>query len=430
MAQKFGNESSFVYQPLNRSRQEIRLIRLLPPGCDPNATSSGIHCEVFHAHLDDKPQYEALSYVWGSSDKPCQVLANGQRLEVTENLYIALQHLRRGSDRPRTLWIDSICIDQQQLEEKSQQVGIIGKIFRRAEKTLIWLGPDSSDGLATATINKLLPYLRTVSLPQYGQEESCRDKEVWVDLCGSLTATDLLALDTFMTLPYWGRHWVVQEVVLARTRVILYGESQMVWNDLDYFKSRLSQTVHRLGVLEARHAARSFAVFLAFFDLVKDLDTMRASATRPNLLYLWDRFGNFSTLSICSDPRDKVFGLQTVFSPNLRCNVDYALPTWKVYVDFVRCWAMQYKTKSKNRKTFYIFSDSCVKLASGMGILEIEQLRLIYRDLDAYDECMERYGGSLDNPYLTPEHMRSEHEAVLKYAMRFVLRFVVSKKYF
>lgn len=88
--------------------------------------------------------YEALSYVWGSSNGRKYILCDDRRLSITVNCWTALVALRRRF-RKRTLWIDAICIDQAEheeaLKERSQQVRVMGDIYLYASKVLVWLGP-------------------------------------------------------------------------------------------------------------------------------------------------------------------------------------------------------------------------------------------------------------------------------------------------
>lgn len=100
-------------------------------------------CNVFLAFLDEDAsaiEYEALSYTWGSIDKTHTIMIDNYELPITENLFIALQHLR-SAHQDRILWVDAICIDQENLEERGHQVGQMARIYRTAKRVLIWLGP-------------------------------------------------------------------------------------------------------------------------------------------------------------------------------------------------------------------------------------------------------------------------------------------------
>lgn len=113
-----------------------------------------------HTRLDKKSTrvaYEALSYVWGSAELNHEVFVVGRRLRITTNLHVALVQLRsQVSDR--IIWIDAVCIDQNNLKERGHQVQQMSKIYREAERVLFWLGPGTED-----TKNTLL-YLQWLRL--------------------------------------------------------------------------------------------------------------------------------------------------------------------------------------------------------------------------------------------------------------------------
>ena len=102
-------------------------------------TSISIH------RLADAPPYEALSYVWGQSEHPIQIIVNDRPSYVTKNLHEALMRLRDKA-KYRTLWVDAVCINQRNDTEKSQQVLHMRSIFAKARQTLMWLGEESPYG--------------------------------------------------------------------------------------------------------------------------------------------------------------------------------------------------------------------------------------------------------------------------------------------
>lgn len=133
----------YQYSPLLGSGN-IRLLRLLPHG-DQNAP---LQCQLFDypmLELGDGPHmYEALSYVWGSSEKPHTVCVNGSTMAITANLHEVLARLR---DRmiERILWIDAICIDQSNTKERGDQIRHMAEIYCKANRVIVWLG-ESADG--------------------------------------------------------------------------------------------------------------------------------------------------------------------------------------------------------------------------------------------------------------------------------------------
>lgn len=142
---------SHKYEPIDSSNREIRLLRILPP---PRLRLKGgeaaqvIRCEMSRVPLRDGPKYTALSYTWGPLSK-VPIWVNGEVLHVTENLLIALRWLREHSQPSRFLWIDAVCINQKDLDEKSAQVGMMGQIYKSASEVLVWLGPAHEAQLKT-----------------------------------------------------------------------------------------------------------------------------------------------------------------------------------------------------------------------------------------------------------------------------------------
>jgi hypothetical protein len=83
--------TNFTYPRLDSARRQIRLLKLLPQA--PASWRMTIECELLIADLDDALIYEALSYVWCSENKPCDIVLNGRAFTITTNLYSALMHL-------------------------------------------------------------------------------------------------------------------------------------------------------------------------------------------------------------------------------------------------------------------------------------------------------------------------------------------------
>jgi hypothetical protein len=143
---------AYVYEQLPLTGFSIRVIQLRPSK-DPLET---LTCEIGTIDLDPKsdepPAYEAISYTWGGqSPSPHHVLfcinANGSKnkVEITENCHDALRRFRLP-DSVRSVWIDSVCINQSDLDEKAHQISLMGLVYSRAGRVLIWLGHDP-DGL-------------------------------------------------------------------------------------------------------------------------------------------------------------------------------------------------------------------------------------------------------------------------------------------
>lgn len=176
------------YEPIDSSRQEIRIIRLLPGRFD-----DAIELQLVHVSLssDAAPQYEALSYVWGQEHCPSPAIVNGIPISITANLDTALRYFR-DENNEKTLWVDAVCINQRDNVEKGPQVQMMGQIYRKAARVLIWLGP-AADGS-----DDLLQYMK----------EGTTDKQI----SDSTLQSSSLAM---MSRPWFTRIWVQQEIALA-----------------------------------------------------------------------------------------------------------------------------------------------------------------------------------------------------------------------
>lgn len=123
--QKFKGEG-FEYEPLDQNTDEIRVLSL-QPSPNPNLV---IEISIRHVKLSDAPKYEALSYMWGTEDRSVPVYIpsfGGKRYLVRPNLGLALKRLRLH-DKERVLWVDALCINQENTFERNHQVGQMSKV--------------------------------------------------------------------------------------------------------------------------------------------------------------------------------------------------------------------------------------------------------------------------------------------------------------
>ena len=122
------------------SESHIRILRLHPA----LNLRAPIRCNLQETSLQDikdgRESYEALSYVWGSCHGNQKIFCDGKPLLVTMNCLQALRYLRLKS-KTRNLWVDALCIDQRNVQERSHQVALMGDVYRLASKVLIWFGP-------------------------------------------------------------------------------------------------------------------------------------------------------------------------------------------------------------------------------------------------------------------------------------------------
>ncbi|KAF2500087.1 hypothetical protein BU16DRAFT_235801 [Lophium mytilinum] len=138
--------AGFRYDPLDLSREEFRLIRMTRT--HPNALS----CEMIVDWLPLHTIHKALSYQWGEKLPARQILVNGARFTVRNNLYSFLETIR--DDTETWFFIDQICIDQSNVQERNHQVKFMRQVYKNADEVVAWLGPEADrSSLAMAYIS-------------------------------------------------------------------------------------------------------------------------------------------------------------------------------------------------------------------------------------------------------------------------------------
>ena len=131
-----------LYSPLPEG--SMRLLRLMPQ----TNHDAPIRCNLVDCVLPDSDEhaslYDAVSYTWGPPEKTRSIYLDTHSLAVTAQVYMALSHLRSRLFE-RVIWIDAICINQEDDEEKGLQVELMAKIYARASRVLVWLGEAAAD---------------------------------------------------------------------------------------------------------------------------------------------------------------------------------------------------------------------------------------------------------------------------------------------
>ena len=208
--------TKFRYRPLNSEQNEIRLLRIIPAS-DPGST---IHCHIFHTSLDNAPPYEALSYAWGDRSELHQILIDSNYVNVTPNLHNALQRLRpRPGDSELVIWVDALCINQEDIPERSIQTSKMRTIYQSAQRVSIWLGLEKDESTLAM---QLARDLNQSSMSQISKmiQDTMRE--------GQFSALVLL-----FRRQYWWRIWVIQEVSYARTAIVYCGDDSIPWTQLE-----------------------------------------------------------------------------------------------------------------------------------------------------------------------------------------------------
>jgi hypothetical protein len=165
--------------------------------------------------LSEQPDFNALSYMWGNAEADTYIIIDGLKFLVLHNLLMFLKRYCQ-EERPKSIWIDAICINQLDLQERTQQVQLMGKVYEQAATVIVWLGEDPSNDLQvldTETAQALL----SQKFYRHSNQNS------WDFIMEVVTA-----VICFMSNRYWNRTWIVQEILLARVVTVYYGRAASV----------------------------------------------------------------------------------------------------------------------------------------------------------------------------------------------------------
>jgi hypothetical protein len=229
-------DPSSLYQPLEGDE-----IRLLTIHSQSNFTLEKV-C------LRDGPKYDAISYCWGDAKDLCKVQINGYEAPLRRHVSAMLGSLYHNH-RVTRVWLDMICINQDDPIERNEQVSKMGKIYSRSQTVYAWLG--EADRETDCIFDVLLAFRDEVKeevlppdLDAAERLASHRElfREIYLKRAGCFPkrneSDDEKLHEEFNWLrplyarPYWGRLWIVQELILAKKVIICCGSKQINLHDI------------------------------------------------------------------------------------------------------------------------------------------------------------------------------------------------------
>jgi hypothetical protein len=211
--------------------REIRLLQVRPGN-----TLSTISCDFQYVDLVSAKDYAALSYTWGTAAPSIPILLHGKVTLVSENLYLALLHLRKRG--VTLIWVDALSINQEDLAERARQVSHMEEVYRRASLVWVWLGDsDEFSELAFDELHGLGQYLDwDGAVPQeYLVKELDRHPQRW------------RAISELLYRPWFRRMWIIQEILSARRAMMICGKDII---DVDLFL-KLVYSMFRANILKS-----------------------------------------------------------------------------------------------------------------------------------------------------------------------------------
>jgi hypothetical protein len=228
--------TTYKYTPLQSDRH-IRLLQILTNGDELNGDDQMPTCAMIQRELPREVKeldFEAVSYTWGKPDRVAGLTISGGPgiIGLTANLTEALPYLAKHS-RSSLLWIDQLCIDQGNMEEKSKQIGIMHEIYKAADRVIIWLGQEDEDCHSCKKwliyINDFLLGLPNADMTSYDSRTFNKSTRT-IEIERNFTSPDTEslwapAIRRFWKRPWFTRGWVVQEFLLAKDQVFLTGNT-------------------------------------------------------------------------------------------------------------------------------------------------------------------------------------------------------------
>jgi hypothetical protein len=376
--------SSFDYaQTAFMSREQIRLLTLLPAtplsSEDSNEKAISIHTSLRAVNWADKPPYIAVSYMWGDPTILEKILVNNQTFEITVNLHEALCNLQthgpvhqthgpvHQTHGPVHLWVDAICINQNDDVEKSDQVRKMTEIYKAATSVFAWLGPSANDSNAAMdSIERIAE-----GAIKAGQLNLSREVmfKIWdPDPEGLLNSVrqpfqnlsesigldfPQVAIKLLSERGYWSRTWIAQEFSVASTIVVACGSKRLDFLQICaaflFLPLHRAFTSKRLGLAsldvysynpeeERWKVAKNFIQNVetgAPCRLIGFRNRYQKRAVNNYHSPLMDLLGSVSPTAQATDPRDRIYGLLGLAADTAELGIeaDYAKKVHQVFTD-------------------------------------------------------------------------------------------------
>lgn len=335
-------QTPFVHQGLDMSQQQIRLLRLQAGRYESpdDLTPRLIECEIRHFNFETHPPYRAVSYTWGDPDTTIAIILNGYQYHVRDNLWQFLD-VARDKFENKWLWIDALCIDQENVGERNHQVQLMRDIFSGALKVVSWLGSAAEESDAFMELvecysaysrlgDTFAPKTTFLAPPTSKPGEktlatgsqktvSCVTKDsehrTTEQRLSRLFGRSEWAISAFLHRPYWQRIWIVQEVRFAKSHLIMCGRRTASSSDLNHFitqmKERVAETAQSKYWSPYPYAVLNPPSTLTEFSLSNVIRTYRNSK--------------------CSDLRDRVYGIMSLVNERTTIPIDYSKSTFELF---------------------------------------------------------------------------------------------------
>jgi hypothetical protein len=316
--------SNFHYETLADSEFRIAILH-------PGERTDAIEIRLSHASVDQNPTYEALSYVWGDATVTESINLHGQPFNITVNLFFALRRLRH-KDKPRHIWIDSICIDQSNNLERQQQISRMRDIYSRAFKVIVWTGEDDKYAISAAHLTSLaFATLRdNPGILELSPAQSVEGR--YIIMNHDLFLEHAASAQKFLGNQWFRRVWTFQEAYLARNIEVVCGKTNFSWRPFVLSWSLLDRLGIKLPLKGMESATTLFATCI--WAMESELLPEEKYQSRLRLSNLM----RATYAHLATDKRDLIFGLLAMVAPRdgITFTSDYDADVEEVYTRYAR----------------------------------------------------------------------------------------------
>ena len=329
------SSNDFQYVPLESPERQFRLLSVLP---SPDGNQARYRLDTYILGGSRTPHFYAISYEWGPEHPLHEIIIDDKVFKIRSNLKDCLERFGSGYEGFRQVWIDAICIDQNNKPERNEQVKIMGQIYSSAMLVLAWFGKQApANGTLTEAVSCLQDWQASQecrTLLEHGKTlgyQATRPQRATPPALLSLAEPYGSMWRCLMDLcqrTYWTRLWIVQELVKAKELLLMWGDEQISWNVLSAAFHTIQLNNLYIRTSEARFAPWDVIARSAPFQVWHQRDGTKPERT---LLELMETYHS----SDCSVPHDKAYALTGISTDAHLLQVDYDKSLPDLYVNLM-----------------------------------------------------------------------------------------------
>jgi hypothetical protein len=299
----------YKYRPLGARHFRILLL-------EPGRHDDDLSAELQHVSLDGGliPPYRTTSYAWGNPTRRSRMLIDSKSMSISESASSLLRHIRQEHSMCM-IWVDAICIDQSNIEERSRQVSLMADIYSQGSANIVFLGESDRK---TAAALQAVAAIKT-EIQEQSRDTSNIGRLMYTGSAGeprhkahepSCSRYDIEDLHSLYRRPWFSRLWVIQEAVLSPVSICICGEHTVLLFDLLAAAAHVIRSHELIYRYREAFKLADYLFFLIYRGYPDDVRRLMVRQDLSGLLYISRRFA-------VSVPQDSVFALLGLLPPGL-----------------------------------------------------------------------------------------------------------------